>query len=113
MRRNRGQRTALTICVLLVIPVLGVASKASHWHSCLGKRVTMRGTFQADVLFGTPGNDVIVGKGGDDTIYGNGGRDRICGNAGSDTLIGGDGFDRTHGGRGQDVCEAEREWGCE
>lgn len=106
---------ALFATVSLMLPLVAVpgSAKGGHWHECLGKRVTIRGSAQGEVIVGTPGSDVIVAQGGDDFVYGNGGKDRICGGSGMDQIVGGGGFDRAHGGGGQDHCDAERRRKCE
>lgn len=82
-------------------------------HPCWGRSVTIRGTYQDDVLRGTDGPDVIIGLKGDDLIFAGNGNDRICGDLGDDTINGGAGFDRGRGGRGDDFCiQTEREKGC-
>jgi Ca2+-binding RTX toxin-like protein len=81
---------------------------------CLGKRATIVGNAQANVLTGTRRSDVIVGLGGKDTIMGAGGTDLICGGAGNDVLVGGAGRDALDGGAGRDTCRTgERLVRCE
>ena len=89
---------------------------------CDGKRPTIIGTAQGDVLRGTKrsdvilalggndvivaaaGNDVVCGGAGNDRISGGTGRDRLFGDAGRDRLTGGAGRDRLVGGSGRDTC---------
>jgi len=61
---------------------------------CFGRRATIVGTREDDVLAGTPHRDVIAGLGGSDHIEGKGGSDLICGGGGRDNLSGGAGRDR-------------------
>ncbi|MGH2953750.1 MAG: M14 family zinc carboxypeptidase [Solirubrobacterales bacterium] len=69
---------------------------------CAGKRATIVGGPDADVLRGTPRRDVIAGKGGRDRIRARGGNDLVCGGAGADRLFGQGGKDRLKGGGGKD-----------
>lgn len=66
---------------------------------CFGRRPTIAGTADSDVIVGTRGADVIVARGGDDRVDGGGGNDRICGGDGNDRLFGGSGADRIQQGR--------------
>jgi subtilisin-like proprotein convertase family protein len=90
--------------------------------TCGGKRATIAGTDQGDVLRGTRkadvivalggndvvkgarGNDIVCGGPGNDRLYGDAGRDRLFGEAGRDRLSGGAGKDRLVGGSGRDTC---------
>jgi 5'-nucleotidase len=63
----------------------------------------IKGTKQADVIWGGDGNDQIEGGNGNDVICGGRGDDRIEGDNGRDTLLGGFGDDRIDGGNGKDV----------
>jgi Ca2+-binding RTX toxin-like protein len=72
---------------------------------CRGFRVTIRGTFHNDVMFGTKFSDVIRAYRGDDVIFSGKGNDIICGNHGNDIIHGnGGGQDNGYGGRGFDRC---------
>ncbi len=71
----------------------------------------VRGTGEADLMYGLAGddtlkgfagNDLLVGGLGDDTLEGGDGEDRLVGGVGIDTLIGGDGIDTLVGGLGND-----------
>ncbi|MCV3737864.1 hypothetical protein OCK02_16790 [Rhizobium sp. TRM96647] len=71
----------------------------------------IRGTDNADRLFGGTGNDRIFGYGGSDTLVGGSGNDtldggnghdRLEGSAGHDKLLGAAGNDRLYGGSGRD-----------
>ena len=81
--------------VLLAMP----PAPAAAAPSCFGRRATIVGTRDDDVIRGTSGPDVIAGLAGGDEIRGNGGDDRICGGEGNDDLYGGDGADRIESGR--------------
>ena len=85
-------------------PITPVASAAARRRGrpCNGLVPTIRGTFGADRLRGTPRADVIWGGGGRDRIAGLAGNDIICGGRGSDRLNGGPGFDTIRGGGGRD-----------
>jgi hypothetical protein len=81
---------------------------------CHGRRATLVGSAEADVLIGTVGDDVIHGRGGDDRLRGRGGNDVLCGGTGQDTLRGGAGNDQLfgdqeddtlEGGAGEDTCD--------
>ena len=71
----------------------------------------VRGTGEADLMYGLAGddtlkglagNDLLVGGLGDDRLEGGDGEDRLVGGVGIDTLIGGDGIDTLVGGLGND-----------
>jgi len=87
----------------------------SRWDAyCLGKRVTIRGTYGEDVIHGTDGPDVIFAYAGDDLIQGGKGDDRICARWGDDTINAGKGFDRVDCGPGIDFAlQAESTTSCE
>jgi hypothetical protein len=70
--------------------------------TCFGRRVTVHGTNDDDVLRGTPGDDVIDAEGGNDDIQAGEGNDVICGGPGDDTVRGGRGNDTILGGGGAD-----------
>jgi subtilisin-like proprotein convertase family protein len=89
-RAGNGRRTAVSYTV--VAP-----------PTCAGRRATIVGTSDADVLTGTSGPDVIAGGGRADTIIGGGAGDTICAGAGADTVYGGDGDDLLIGGGGDDA----------
>ena len=71
---------------------------------CMGRRITIFGTPQGEIITGTGRHDVIWGNDGGDLINGGRGRDRICGGDGGDIIDGGPGLDRANGGPGTDVC---------
>lgn len=98
---------AVTLLAWAVLP----AATAAAAKKCAGKRATIVGTNDRDVLRGKAGNDVIVGlakgdrifgKGGDDSLCGGGGSDRLAGGDGNDVLLGAGGFDVLIGGSGDD-----------
>ncbi len=60
----------------------------------------IKGSTEADALYGFAGNDVIKGNDGDDTIYGGAGKDKLYGGGGGDTMFGGKGNDFLDGGEG-------------
>lgn len=75
----------------------------------------LRGTNEADQIYGRAGNDTLYGEGGKDWLYGGegddalrggNGNDRLFGGDGRDILEGGDGFDELHGGAGDDTISA-------
>ena len=63
----------------------------------------MRGTLNADVIYGGGGNDTLGGGAGDDALYGGGGNDNISGDSGNDLVDGGEGNDVLNGGDGLDL----------
>jgi len=74
-------------------------------------RDRLRGSNEAELMFGFGGSDSLQAKGGDDRIYGGGGNDLLAGGqgddglfgeAGQDVLFGGAGGDRLNGGDGND-----------
>ena len=74
----------------------------------------VRGTGEADLMYGLAGddtlkglagNDLLVGGLGDDRLEGGDGEDRLVGGVGIDTLIGGDGIDTLVGGLGNDFLQ--------
>lgn len=69
---------------------------------CHGRRATIVGTRNGEVIAGTPRRDVIAARGGDDRIRARGGDDRICAGGGSDAVRAGAGDDHIRGGRGRD-----------
>lgn len=65
----------------------------------------LRGSNQADKIFGLGGNDKLFGLAGNDTLVGGGGKDRISGGTGNDTLQARDGEkDVVDCGPGKDVA---------
>lgn len=71
---------------------------------CLGKKVTIRGSFGDDNIHGTDGPDVIFAYSGDDLIVSGKGNDFICGRLGNDTILGGQGYDTVDCGAGSDIA---------
>jgi len=76
----------------------------------------IKGTSNADYLFGTKktdlilgyeGNDFIRGMGGSDCIYGGNGNDFIQGESGNDTIYAGSGDDIVRTGNGNDIVYGE------
>ena len=82
---------------------------------CDGKKVTIWGSGDADIITGTSGADVIMGFGGADQIDGGGGNDRICAGPGDDIVDGGNGNDRIFGEDGDDFITGgngdDKAWG--
>lgn len=82
--------------------------------TCMGRRVTVYGTYGPDTVHGTDGPDVIFTYWGGDLVVGGKGDDRICSRGGDDTVNGGKGFDRVSCGRGDDLAvQVESEINCE
>jgi Divergent InlB B-repeat domain/RTX calcium-binding nonapeptide repeat (4 copies) len=107
--RGNGNRCVvpaiLVACGVLVATLAqSAAADAAPGLRCSGKRATIIGTENADVLRGTPHADVFVARGGSDRIFGRGGPDVICGGGGSDKLFGHSGDDILDGGKGTDAC---------
>lgn len=65
-------------------------------------RPSLRGTNNADSIYGRGGDDVIRGLDGDDKLYGEDGNDEVYGDLGNDSLYGGNGNDTLTGGSGSD-----------
>ena len=61
---------------------------------------TIKGSSEADMLYGFNGKDTIKGGAGDDYIYGGKGADKLYGEDGADTMFGGAGKDFLEGGKG-------------
>ncbi len=87
--------------VTFLVRVIG-GSAASR---CAGRRATIVGTRENDVLVGTRRTDVIVALAGDDSVRGRGGDDVICGGRGDDRLVGGPGRDVLRGGSGRNQIQ--------
>jgi len=89
--------------------------KPGRWDDlCLGRPVTIRGTYADDIIHGTDGPDVIFAYYGDDLIQGGRGGDRICARGGADTINAGQDFDRVDCGSGDDLAlQAEGTRNCE
>lgn len=80
---------------------------------CFGRRVTIRGTPNDDVLHGTGRRDVIASFGGTDLIVAGDGKDRVCSGKGGDVVNAGRGYDRVNCGKGRDSAQqAERKRSC-
>ena len=120
---------ALALAIIFLLSLIPIAVRATEVKAvqtnqskltCLGKRVTVLGTPQADaivpaeweadkyyklhysVVRARGGNDVIDDEDYDsltDWICGNGGKDEIAGGYQADTITGGPGNDRISGGR--------------
>lgn len=79
--------------------------RPGRWdNACLGRAVTIRGTFGPDVVHGTDGPDVIFTYWGDDLVVGGKGNDRICTRGGDDTVNSGKDYDRVNCGLGDDFA---------
>jgi hypothetical protein len=71
--------------------------------TCLGERVTIRGTPGADHIVGTARRDVIYAGAGSDLVRSRRGGDLICAGRGGDVVRSRHGNDRVRGGPGRDV----------
>jgi Ca2+-binding RTX toxin-like protein len=98
----RWTRLAVT-AALAATALTAIAPEAVAGATCLGRRVTIRGSGGDDVIRGTRRADVILARDGEDLIFGIGGNDRICGGPGPDLLLGGGGADQMDGGTGLDT----------
>ena len=86
-----------TFALLLAVatgPALAIGIEGANQHvaatkHCFGRRATVVGTEETEVLRGTRGDDVISGLSGRDTIYAGRGSDLICAGTGSDRVLGG------------------------
>jgi len=88
--------------------------RARYDSYCLGRPVTIRGTYGSDVIHGTDGPDVIFAYYGDDLIIAGKGNDRICARGGDDTVNAGQDYDRVDCGAGMDYAlQAEATTACE
>ena len=72
------------------------------WDGAQIKLEALKGSEQADQLYGYASNDQISGLDGNDRISGYGGDDALSGGAGNDILEGGDGNDVLSGDEGDD-----------
>lgn len=99
--RSRSLVTFLAVSVASLAPT--APAGADQPNTCFGRRATVIGTTQADVLVGTDRADVIVARGGSDRIFGEEGRDLICGGPGRDRSSGGEETDHLAGGPGADL----------
>lgn len=88
---------AVAVGAMLVSPVPAGQAPVPRCH---GKKATIVGTPDDDVLIGSPTADVVAGLGGDDVIRGQAGDDALCAGRGTDRIAGGRGNDRFRGGRG-------------
>lgn len=66
----------------------------------------LKGTKQADLIYGLGGWDWVHSGAGDDVIYGGGSMDQLYANEGDDRLIGGRGHDHLFGDSGDDYLNA-------
>ncbi len=64
--------------------------------------ITIAGTKQNEILFGSDNSDKIIGKSGDDELRGFDGNDTLYGDAGNDELFADTGNNRLYGGSGND-----------
>ncbi|HEX2296512.1 MAG TPA: calcium-binding protein [Actinomycetota bacterium] len=103
--RRQGALAAAAVLVAASAYAGPGAASPGRGRTCLGERVTIAGTADADRLEGTDGRDVISGLDGDDVILGGDGNDRICGGPGADALDGRYGADRIDGGDGDDDAD--------
>jgi hypothetical protein len=99
----RRSGAILVSAMLLASLALAMTSAAAAEARCKGRRATIVGTNDGEVIEGTPKVDVIVARGGNDIIYGRGGHDIICGGFGNDRLVGGAGKDWLKGEHGEDT----------
>jgi Ca2+-binding RTX toxin-like protein len=67
---------------------------------------TVYGGYQADTITGNGGADDLYGRAGNDTITSGAGADEIEGNAGADNITSGGGVDTITGGTGNDTINA-------
>lgn len=82
--------------------------------TCLGRPVTIYGTFGPDVVHGTDGPDVIFTYYGSDLVTGGKGDDLICTRRGDDVVNSGKGSDRVDCGLGDDFAlQSESTYHCE
>jgi hypothetical protein len=81
-----------------------IIAKSSGGHSAGGAGVDMiKGSAQADYVYGGAGSDQLRGGAGNDILSGQSGQDQIWGGTGSDHVNGGTGADRLWGQSGHDV----------
>ena len=104
-------RTRLALVAILALALglltLSASAPAGQGEECFGKKPTIKGSGDDELIIGTPANDVIVGRGGDDVIAGDGGFDLICANGGNDIVFGEGGNDRISLGGLDFVAEPE------
>ncbi len=87
-----------SIALGLSIGTIGDDNNADENH----ENAFVKGTINADLLYGLAGIDTLRGLAGDDTLYGGEGGDTLEGGVGDDTLDGGEGNDYLKGGEGTD-----------
>ncbi|MBO1348618.1 MAG: putative Ig domain-containing protein [Hormoscilla sp. GUM202] len=101
VRDDAGGKVEDEFNITVLSPITGIA-----------KDYELRGTENADILYGYMGNDSLYGVKGSDTLYGQSGDDLLDGGQGNDTLYGNgdndslygqDGDDLLDGGNGSDV----------
>lgn len=100
--------SAVLLLIFLVLSIQNMESvSAKTFKTVDGKKCTIVGTKNKDILIGSKKNDVICGLGGNDTIKGLGGADTIDGGTGNDTILAGSGNDVIYGGTGNDTIDGE------
>jgi Ca2+-binding RTX toxin-like protein len=70
----------------------------------------LRGSDDANELFGAKGHDELYGGAGSDRLYGGEGEDKLFGGSGSDWLFGGGGVDILYGGADADFMDGGAHW---
>jgi hypothetical protein len=101
-----GALTATLAAMAVVGTAIAVTDPVpTDKDTCVGKKATIVGTDQGEVIEGTGGQDIIVAGGGDDLIRGKGGNDIICGGSGNDKVVGNKGADKLFGGPGDDILK--------
>lgn len=84
----------------------GTATGIGSFTDALVSIERVRGSNNADNLFGSIATERLEGKGGNDLIIGGGGRDQLEGGSGNDTIrVTDDGFKLVDGGTGLDRLE--------
>ena len=68
-------------------------------------QITINGTAEGSVIFGTSGDDNLTGTAIADTIEALAGNDQVSGLGGNDQIFGGDGSDNLFGGAGEDTLD--------
>ena len=100
------RRTVLLLTTMSVALMLSAGMALAAAFSGSQGNDTLRGTPQADQIYGLSGNDTLYGFAGADELYGGAGSDDLIGSRGDDELYGGSGPDTLLGGPNTDFINS-------